>query len=107
MFFKFSEVDNSWLEAATVPGVAARLLKPGRGRQIHPTKRPVSIRLSRQVLEYFRAQGPGWQTRIDEVLCYYVAVRGHRWRLQRLIRAQLKVEARQGARGRCKDASIL
>ena len=28
----------------------------------------VSLRLSAEVLEHFRATGPGWQTRIDEML---------------------------------------
>jgi uncharacterized protein (DUF4415 family) len=32
------------------------------------TKKPVSIRLSPDVLEYFRSSGPGWQSRIDEAL---------------------------------------
>jgi uncharacterized protein (DUF4415 family) len=37
------------------------------------TKRQVTLRLSPEVLAYFRAQGSGWQTRIDEVLNRYVA----------------------------------
>ena len=37
------------------------------------TKRPVSIRLSPEVDDYFRATGKGWQTRIDEVLKDYVS----------------------------------
>ncbi|MBJ3783741.1 BrnA antitoxin family protein [Devosia sediminis] len=39
-----------------------------RGRQAAATKIPVSIRLSPEVVERFKAQGPGWQTRIDEIL---------------------------------------
>jgi uncharacterized protein (DUF4415 family) len=39
-----------------------------RGPQKAPTKRPVSIRLSQEVVEHFRATGPGWQGRIDETL---------------------------------------
>jgi uncharacterized protein (DUF4415 family) len=31
-------------------------------------KEKVTLRLSPDVLAYFRAQGPGWQTRIDETL---------------------------------------
>jgi uncharacterized protein (DUF4415 family) len=43
--------------------------RPGlRGKQKSPTKQQVSLRLSPAVLEYFRSTGPGWQTRIDEVL---------------------------------------
>jgi uncharacterized protein (DUF4415 family) len=39
-----------------------------RGPQKTPIKEAVSLRLDRDVVEYFRAQGPGWQTRINEVL---------------------------------------
>ena len=36
------------------------------------TKRQVTLRLSPQVLDYFRQQGRGWQTQIDDVLSRYV-----------------------------------
>lgn len=39
-----------------------------RGPQKAPTKVPVSLRLSREVVEHFKATGSGWQTRIDEAL---------------------------------------
>jgi uncharacterized protein (DUF4415 family) len=53
---------KSFLREATVR-------RPGqRGRQKAATKQLVSLRLSQEVLEYFKATGPGWQTRIDEVL---------------------------------------
>jgi len=44
-----------------------------RGPQRKPTKQPVSIRLSPEVLAYFKATGKGWQTRVDQVLKEYVA----------------------------------
>ena len=48
--------------------------KPGqRGAQKRPTKEPVTIRYSRDVLEYFRTTGPGWQARIDDALKEWVA----------------------------------
>jgi uncharacterized protein (DUF4415 family) len=34
---------------------------------------PVSIGLSRDVIDHFKAGGPGWQTRIDEALAKVVA----------------------------------
>jgi len=43
-----------------------------RGKQKEPTKVPVSIRLNPEVVEYFQAQGTGWQSRINEVLEEYV-----------------------------------
>lgn len=39
-----------------------------RGPQKAETKVPVSLRLSREVVDHFRATGDGWQTRIDETL---------------------------------------
>lgn len=48
------------------------LNKGGRPRSPLP-KRPISIRLSPEVVEYFRSTGKGWQTRMDEVLREYVA----------------------------------
>jgi len=39
-----------------------------RGPQKMPTKVAISIRLSRDVVEAFKAKGPGWQSRIDETL---------------------------------------
>ena len=44
-----------------------------RGPQRQPTKVPVSIRLSPEVVEYFKASGKGWQGRIDEALREYMA----------------------------------
>jgi uncharacterized protein (DUF4415 family) len=40
----------------------------GRGPQKEPTKVAVSLRLTREVIERFKAGGPGWQTRIDKAL---------------------------------------
>jgi uncharacterized protein (DUF4415 family) len=39
-----------------------------RGPQKAPTKERVTIRLSRDVVERFRATGDGWQARVDEAL---------------------------------------
>jgi uncharacterized protein (DUF4415 family) len=39
-----------------------------RGRPKGSTKRLVSLRLDEAVLEKFRAEGPGWQSRINEAL---------------------------------------
>ena len=39
-----------------------------RGPQKSLRKVPVSIRLTPEVVERFKASGPGWQSRIDDVL---------------------------------------
>jgi len=48
------------------PGLAKS--RGRRGPQRRPTKVAVSLRLTREVVERFKAGGPGWQTRIDEAL---------------------------------------
>lgn len=49
------------------PSLSASIRK-GRGPNKSPTKELVSIRLSRNVIEHFKKDGDGWQTRIDETL---------------------------------------
>jgi uncharacterized protein (DUF4415 family) len=39
-----------------------------RGPQRTPTKERITIRLSPEVVEQFRATGEGWQTRVDAAL---------------------------------------
>jgi uncharacterized protein (DUF4415 family) len=39
-----------------------------RGPQKAPTKDQVTLRLPHEVVEYFRATGDGWQTRMGEAL---------------------------------------
>jgi uncharacterized protein (DUF4415 family) len=39
-----------------------------RGPQKAPTKKLVSLRLSPEVIDHFKASGRGWQTRIDGAL---------------------------------------
>ena len=51
-------------------------LRPGRGPQKAPVKERISIRLSADTVEYFRATGAGWQTRIDEALQEWRAAHG-------------------------------
>ena len=45
-----------------VRGIARRALKPA------PPKTSVSLRMDSDVLAWFKAQGPGYQTRINAVL---------------------------------------
>ena len=48
--------------------VAAWRKRRGRGPQKAPTKKLVSLRLDRDVLERFRKTGPGWQGRVNKAL---------------------------------------
>ena len=50
------------------PNMPARV----RGPQKKSTKKQLTIRLSQEVVEYFKLEGKGWQTKINEVLTDYV-----------------------------------
>jgi uncharacterized protein (DUF4415 family) len=60
--------------------IGGKTVRPAQGTLTRPRGRPkkadakihTHIRLSPQVLGYFRATGPGWQTRIDQVLHEWV-----------------------------------
>jgi uncharacterized protein (DUF4415 family) len=51
----------------------AKVRLPGqRGPQRNPTKVAVTVRYSPEVVDYFRATGEGWQTRMNDALRAYV-----------------------------------
>jgi uncharacterized protein (DUF4415 family) len=54
--------------ASELPDELRAFFPRTRGIQKAPTKVPVSLRLSPEVVEHFRATGPGWQSRIDKIL---------------------------------------
>jgi uncharacterized protein (DUF4415 family) len=51
---------------------AGRLVRRGRPKSEHP-KVAISIRLSEDVLNRFKAAGPGWQSRIETALRDWLA----------------------------------
>ncbi|NLS26205.1 hypothetical protein S2M10_11860 [Sphingomonas sp. S2M10] len=53
------------------PELAAKMQRQ-RGPQKRPTKVSTTIRLSPDVIAYFKAGGDGWQSRIDEALKQWV-----------------------------------
>ena len=62
---KVKDSDNPpWSEEMLGPPV----MKRGRGPQRAPTKVQTTIRLDADVLAYFRAIGPGYQTQINDAL---------------------------------------
>ena len=42
------------------------------GAQKAPVKERIGLRLDAAVVEHFRATGPGWQSRINDILANYV-----------------------------------
>jgi uncharacterized protein (DUF4415 family) len=66
---EWSEADfqRSRLASELLPELVKEY-RNGRGPQKLPKKVQTTLRLSPEVLEYFKLQGPGWQKRIDEAL---------------------------------------
>ncbi len=62
---KVNDPDNpAWTEDM----LSAPVLKRGRGPQLAPTKVLTSVRLDADILEFFKAQGAGYQSRINAAL---------------------------------------
>lgn len=73
------ELTDEMLERATykVGGVE----KPAprrRGAQKSPTKVVVNVRLPRAVVEYFKEEGAGWQTKMGDALTKWMKAHPHR-----------------------------
>lgn len=62
------EAARAWFAEADLVRKGKVLRRGQRGPQKTPTKKLVSLRLSPEVLDHFKATGPGWQTRIDATL---------------------------------------
>ena len=62
---KVNDIDNpAWTEDM----LGAPVLRRGRGPQASPTKVLTSVRLDADILEFFKAQGSGYQSRINAAL---------------------------------------
>jgi uncharacterized protein (DUF4415 family) len=65
------EISNRWIAGADLyrgKKLVRRGRPPGTGNKTQTT-----VRISKEVLAFFRATGPGWQTRMDEALRQFVA----------------------------------
>ena len=63
--------DEDWARARPAIEVDPELVewsRRTRGKQKAPVKELISIRLDPDITEYFRASGPGWQTRLNDTL---------------------------------------
>ena len=67
------EESPEWTEGMVKEALPFGQLPPSlqvklRGPQQAPTKERITIRLSREVVAYYRSTGDGWQTRMDAEL---------------------------------------
>jgi uncharacterized protein (DUF4415 family) len=63
-----AEATRAWLAQVELIRKGKLVRRGKRGPQKTATKKLVSLRLSPEVIEHFKASGPGWQTRIDSTL---------------------------------------
>ena len=63
-----TKVDDAENPAWTEDMLGAPVLKRGRGPQAAPTKVLTSIRLDADLLAFFKSQGSGYQSRINDTL---------------------------------------
>ncbi len=63
-----ADATRAWFERADLIRRGMVVRRGKRGPQKAPTKKLVSLRLSPEVIDHFKAGGPGWQTRIDSAL---------------------------------------
>lgn len=59
------ELDDEWFDKADLM-IGDTVIR--RGRPPGSAKTQVSLRLDNEVIAAFRAQGPGWQSRMNEAL---------------------------------------
>ena len=60
------ELDDDWFAEADAY-IGTKLVRRGRPKAANP-KQPVSLRLDRDVLDWFKRNGEGWQSRINDEL---------------------------------------
>ena len=60
------ELTDEWFETADVYD-GEKLISRGRPKSAAP-KQAISLRIDADVLEKFKADGPGWQGRMNEIL---------------------------------------
>ena len=102
------ELDRAFFEGAQIR-IGRLVLREASGTYTQRGRPPLgsgpkvqqSLRLSPEVLEHFRATGPGWQARIDEVLKRHVTMVGQmRREVAEARAAESRVaEAQEGFRG--------
>jgi uncharacterized protein (DUF4415 family) len=63
-----AQAARAWLAKADLISGGRVVRRGKRGPQKAPTKKLVSLRLAPEVIEHFKASGPGWQTRIERTL---------------------------------------
>ena len=63
------ELDDPQPAYQVMPEFVAQMMRQKRGRPpVETPKKQVTLRLDQDVIDHFKAEGAGWQTRINEAL---------------------------------------
>lgn len=67
---RLSNMDDSQIDLSDIPELDADFFEKAEIRL--PNKEPVTLRLDADVLQWYRSQGKGYQTRINKLLRGYM-----------------------------------
>jgi uncharacterized protein (DUF4415 family) len=60
--------EAAFKSATSKPAESEAVAKPAAGKPVPGVKELVSLRIDREILDYFQEDGPGWQERMNEAL---------------------------------------
>jgi uncharacterized protein (DUF4415 family) len=72
-----ARIPDSEIDTSEMPPISD-WSKAQRGAMFRPIKRPMSLRVDADVLDWFQRQGQGYQTRMNSALREYVEKHGER-----------------------------
>jgi len=62
-------IPENGIDTSDIPELTAKQMRSAmRGLLYRPMKTPVTIRLDRDVIDWLKSQGPGYQTRVNRLL---------------------------------------
>lgn len=67
---RLAEMDDEAIDTSDIPELDDDFFKGAELRL--PAKQPVTLRIDEDVLEWFKSQGKGYQTRINKLLRQYM-----------------------------------
>lgn len=73
---RLAKMEDKDIDTSDIPVLGEEFFRNAQVRL--PTKQAMTIRLDSDVLEWFKAQGPGYQTRINQLLRQYMQAQEHR-----------------------------
>jgi len=70
--------DKMFSQATYKVGGVTKTAPRSRGAQKSPTKVALSLRLPKEVIDYFKSEGSGWQAKMGDALLAWIKSHPHR-----------------------------